>query len=74
MWSRNLTNHSRERCLAINSQCKTILNVFRAAKALAYFTQGYNETLDEILNEAIFTENTDEMVIVKNIQVRGHKL
>jgi GTP cyclohydrolase I len=41
----------------------------RAAKALSYFTKGYDETLHEILNDAVFTENTDEMVIVRDINI-----
>ena len=41
----------------------------RAAKAFQFFTKGYTESLDEILNEAIFTDATDEMVIVKDIQI-----
>ena len=36
---------------------------------MQYFTKGYNESLDEILNGAIFTEDTDEMVIVRDIRV-----
>ena len=40
----------------------------RAAKAFQFFTKGYNESLEEILNDAIFTDATDEMVIVKDIQ------
>lgn len=44
----------------------------RAAKAMMYFTKGYNETLDEILNSAVFDEGIDQtildqMVIVKDI-------
>ena len=40
----------------------------RAAKAFQFFTKGYTESLEEILNDAIFTDATDEMVIVKDIQ------
>ncbi|XP_056148174.1 GTP cyclohydrolase 1-like [Lampris incognitus] len=41
----------------------------RAAKAMQFFTKGYRETTDDILNDAIFDENHDEMVIVKNIDM-----
>jgi GTP cyclohydrolase IA len=41
----------------------------RAAKALLYFTKGYQETPDKIINGAIFQENHNEMVIVKNIEI-----
>ncbi|KAM5164818.1 GTP cyclohydrolase 1-like [Mantella aurantiaca] len=41
----------------------------RAAKAMQYFTKGYNETIHDILNNAIFDENHDEIVIVKDIDV-----
>ena len=37
---------------------------------MEYFTKGYSQNLDDIFNEAIFTEDHDEMVIVKNIQDR----
>ncbi len=43
----------------------------RYAKALMYFTQGYQENMYTLLNEAIFTEQYDEMVIVKNIDVHS---
>lgn len=39
----------------------------RVAKAYEYLTQGYNMDIDEVLNEAIFTQEYDEMVLVKDI-------
>eukprot|EP00095_Tigriopus_kingsejongensis_P001791 maker-scaffold952_size77175-snap-gene-0.17 protein:Tk01791 transcript:maker-scaffold952_size77175-snap-gene-0.17-mRNA-1 annotation:"gtp cyclohydrolase i protein punch" len=41
----------------------------RAAKAFDFFVKGYNETLDSAVNNAIFTENTDEMVVIKDIEM-----
>jgi len=41
----------------------------RAAKAIQYLTQGYNQTLDEVVNGAIFESDSEEMVIVKNIEM-----
>jgi GTP cyclohydrolase I len=40
----------------------------RAAKAMQFLTSGYQQDIDKILNEAIFDENYDEMVIVKDIE------
>ncbi|CAG2171350.1 unnamed protein product, partial [Oppiella nova] len=40
----------------------------RAANAMWYFTHGYGVRLDELLNGAIFDEDHDEMVIVKDIE------
>ncbi|XP_006791092.1 GTP cyclohydrolase 2 [Neolamprologus brichardi] len=41
----------------------------RAAKAIQFLTKGYHETIDDILNNAIFDEDHDEMVIVKDIDM-----
>jgi GTP cyclohydrolase I len=40
----------------------------RAAKAFQFLTQGYHQNVEEILNGAIFDEEYDEMVIVKDIE------
>ena len=39
----------------------------RVAKALEYLTSGYRTRIDEVLNAALFTEEYDEMVVVKDI-------
>lgn len=39
----------------------------RVAKSLQFLTKGYREDVRSIVNNAIFTENTNEMVIVKDI-------
>ncbi|EEB08141.1 GTP cyclohydrolase [Schizosaccharomyces japonicus yFS275] len=41
----------------------------RYAKAMLYFTKGYEENLREVINNAVFEENHDEMVIVRDIEV-----
>ena len=40
----------------------------RASTALSYLTQGYHQDIKQILNGAIFYEDYDDMVIVKNIE------
>jgi GTP cyclohydrolase I len=39
----------------------------RVAKALRYFTSGYEKDVKDILNGAMFVEEYDEMVVVKDI-------
>ncbi len=41
----------------------------RCAKALMFLTQGYGANLSDIVNGAIFHENHNEMVIVKDIEI-----
>ena len=41
----------------------------RAAKAYEFMMQGYKKNLKEIVNGAIFKSDTDEMVIVKDIEM-----
>jgi GTP cyclohydrolase IA len=41
----------------------------RVVKALKYLTSGYNQSLDELLNGAVFHEDADEMVLVRDIDL-----
>jgi GTP cyclohydrolase IA len=41
----------------------------RVEKALRFFTKGYTEDPEAILNNALFVEDYDEMVIVKDIDL-----
>src|SRR3970040_93161 len=41
----------------------------RVAKALQFLTSGYKQDVKDVLNDALFVENYDEMVVVKDIDV-----
>jgi GTP cyclohydrolase I len=41
----------------------------RYAKAMLFFTKGYQENVRDIVNDAIFHEGHNELVIVKDIEV-----
>ncbi|RUR73936.1 GTP cyclohydrolase 1 [Chlorogloeopsis fritschii PCC 6912] len=41
----------------------------RVVKALQFLTKGYHESLDELLNGAVFTEDANEMVLVRDIDI-----
>jgi len=41
----------------------------RAARAFEFLTQGYSQSVDEIVNEALFPSDSSEMVIVQDIEL-----
>ncbi|WOX06321.1 GTP cyclohydrolase I FolE [Microbulbifer pacificus] len=41
----------------------------RAAKAMQYLTRGYQQTVEEVVNEALFPSDCSEMVLVKDIEL-----
>ncbi|MEP7071366.1 MAG: GTP cyclohydrolase I FolE [Verrucomicrobiota bacterium] len=41
----------------------------RAARAFEFLTAGYRQTLDDVVNDAIFHSEASEIVIVKNIEL-----
>lgn len=41
---------------------------YRAAEAMNFITKGYKDSLEAVVNGAIFHENSDDMVIVRDIE------
>ncbi|WP_019595024.1 GTP cyclohydrolase I FolE [Thioalkalivibrio sp. ALM2T] len=41
----------------------------RAAKAMQYLTRGYQQDLDTIVNDALFSSDNDEMVLLRDIEL-----
>lgn len=41
----------------------------RAARALRFLTRGYQQSLDEVVNDALFETDLDEIVLVKDIEL-----
>lgn len=40
---------------------------FRVAQALRFLTQGYQQDLDKVFNDALFTEDYEEMIVQRDI-------
>jgi GTP cyclohydrolase I len=76
---------SEDRLSKMQDACKTILECIgedpnreglaktpaRWAKALTFMTKGYHECCEEVTNGAIFSEDHDEMVVVRNIDIHS---
>ena len=41
----------------------------RAARAMEFLTRGYNQTLEQVVNNALFDSNTSEMIVVQDIEL-----
>ncbi len=41
----------------------------RAAKAFEFLTQGYHQSVDEVVNDALFPSDSNEMVLVQNVEL-----
>lgn len=41
---------------------------YRASEAMKYLTRGYQQNVDDLLNDAVFDENYDDMVVVRDIE------
>lgn len=41
----------------------------RAAKAMQFLTRGYSQTLDNVVNSALFDSDTNEMIVVQDIEL-----
>lgn len=44
----------------------------RAAKAMLFFTKGYDQTLEEVLNGAIFDEDHDESELIRDYELSNN--
>jgi len=41
----------------------------RAAKAMKFLTRGYDQTLESVVNNALFESDTSEMIVVQDIEL-----
>lgn len=58
------------KCVGENPEREDLLQTpERYAKAMLYFTKGYEERVEDLVNGAIFQEQHDEMVAVKDIDI-----
>ncbi len=75
-YNMNITNEVKERYSKIIDEIGEDVNregllktPERAAKAMLFLTQGYKQDAVKILKSAMFAEDYDEMVIIKDIEV-----
>ena len=67
-----LPNHYREILLGLGEdpEREGLLDTpKRAAKAMQYLCNGYAKSLEEVVNGALFSSESDEMVIVKDVEL-----
>lgn len=67
-----LAEHYRQLLLGLGEDVKReglVDTPMRAAKAMSYLTRGYHQSLDQIVNNALFASDNDEMVLVKDIEL-----
>ncbi|HBX56678.1 MAG TPA: GTP cyclohydrolase I FolE [Pseudomonas sp.] len=72
LMNEQLPNHYREILLGVgeNPEREGLLDTpKRAAKAMQYLCHGYQKSLEEVVNGALFASDNDEMVIVKDIEL-----
>jgi GTP cyclohydrolase I len=64
---------SRLQCLGEDPDREGLRSTpMRAAKALAFFTQGYCQTVEEVVGGGLFVEETDgDMIVVRNIDIHS---
>lgn len=70
--SEELANHYRQIILALGEdpEREGLRDTpKRAAKAMQFLNHGYLQSLEEIINGAVFASETDEMVLVKDIEL-----
>lgn len=75
--------HTTDQTLAVEAEYRSILKAVgedptregllntpqRASKAMLFLTQGYRQSLEELINGALFATTNNEMVIVKDIEL-----
>ncbi|MBF0490096.1 MAG: GTP cyclohydrolase I FolE [Candidatus Omnitrophica bacterium] len=67
-----MEEHFRQIIVAVGEDPKReglLKTPYRAARAFEFMTQGYKKDIKEVVNGAIFTSDSDEMVIVKDIEL-----
>ena len=70
--SHRLSHHYKEilEALGENSSREGLVDTpKRAAKAMQFLTKGYQQSLEEIVNGAIFESDNDEMIIIKDVEL-----